>query len=125
MHRLLFARQAQLAQADLTAWAGELGLNVREFERDLADPELQQLIEADLKVAKRFGARGTPSAFINGRRVVGARPVGFYSKMIAEERQVAVRFAAARRPSGVTLYEAMSAEWTSPGSEPKPSATTH
>jgi len=87
MHRLLFDRQRELDGADFADWADELGLDVFRFERDLGAPVLEQLIDDDLAAASRVGARGTPTAFINGQRIVGARPLSFYEALVAEELQ--------------------------------------
>jgi len=111
MHDLLFERQAELETADLSRWADELGLDVDRFERDLRDSQLERLVDEDLATARRFGARGTPSTFINGRLVVGARPLSHYESLVRNERAAAEQFAADHRVAAAELYETMSADW--------------
>lgn len=44
----------------------------------------QQTIDRDLNLADDLGARGTPHFFINGRRLIGARPYAEFERMVLE-----------------------------------------
>lgn len=112
MHNLLFERRRELPHADYAQWAGELGLDRQRFERDLADPALAKLVEEDATMARRFGVRGTPSLFINGRFIVGAQSFERLDEMVRKELTHARRFAAANpNVARRDLYAAMAKDW--------------
>ena len=74
MHDALFATQGKFAVDDLDALADEIGLDIAHYRSDIADPALAAALKRDVDDAKTLGVRGTPSFFVNGRLVVGARP---------------------------------------------------
>jgi protein-disulfide isomerase len=86
MHDRLFALTGQAGQVDRTVLEGvarDLGLDVTRFDRDLDDPSVEARIAADEADAKTLGVKGTPTFFVDGRRVVGAQPVATFEKAIA------------------------------------------
>jgi len=72
MHDLLFSHQDALTVDDLRGYAGELGLDVDRFTRDLDNRRYSLRVERDVASADDSGAAGTPTFFINGRRHQGA-----------------------------------------------------
>jgi formylglycine-generating enzyme required for sulfatase activity/protein-disulfide isomerase len=74
-----------LEDADLLAYARELGLDIPQFQTDLADKALWAQIESDKKSAKSLGIRGTPTFLINGKQVSGVKPYEEFSRLIDEE----------------------------------------
>ena len=72
MHDLLFARQDSLELADLAGYAGDLGLDVERFLRDLDDSQSARRVRDDVASAEASGARGTPTFFVGNRRHLGA-----------------------------------------------------
>ncbi len=85
MHDRLFALTGTVDRAALDGVARSLGLDVGRFDRDLEDPSLDARIDADLADAKALGVNGTPTFFVNGRRVVGAQPASTFEKAIAKK----------------------------------------
>ena len=71
MHDLLFEHQGELEVEDVLGYAGELGLDVERFARDLTDESLAAHIREDVASAEASGATGTPTFFVAGRRHVG------------------------------------------------------
>ena len=71
-HDLLFQNQKRLSRSDLVAWAKVVGLDIAQFEKDMADPALARRLQADMAEGSRVGVRGTPSVFINGRKMKSA-----------------------------------------------------
>ncbi len=69
MHDLLFANSRALDEASLKKYAGDLGLDVARFEKDMKDSEVAKDLEKDVQEAQRVGVSGTPSFFINGIKV--------------------------------------------------------
>lgn len=74
MHDLLYENQS-LWKDDVnprsifTKFAGDLGLNIAQFTRDLDDKQIQMRIEADEDAAAKQGIGGTPTILINGRQL--------------------------------------------------------
>jgi protein-disulfide isomerase len=68
MHDLLFRRQNFLADQELVADAGLIGLDQERFRADLEARTGLARIEADLQSGERSGVDGTPGIFVNGRR---------------------------------------------------------
>ena len=75
MHDRLFANQRALTEADLEGYAAELGLDVDRFRRAMRDHRHQARVEADMELGRRLGVQGTPTFFLNGRRLLGAQPI--------------------------------------------------
>ncbi|MCK6212285.1 Na+/H+ antiporter NhaA [Georgenia sp. EYE_87] len=71
MHDLLFAHQDQLEVEDLAGYAGQLGLDVEEFLRDVDEQRHAARVREDVADAEASGARGTPTFFIGDTRHVG------------------------------------------------------
>ena len=84
-HDTLFAHQQALSPADLEKYAADLKLNLARFKKDLADPALEKLVDADHKLADSVGASGTPTFLVNGHKVVGAKPVDAFASVIDAE----------------------------------------
>jgi len=85
MHDKLFANQQALDRPSLEKYAQELGLNVTKFKAALDSHKFQKEIQSEINEAANFGARGTPSFFINGRPLRGAQPFESFKNMIDEE----------------------------------------
>jgi protein-disulfide isomerase len=85
MHDLIFANQRKLKAADLEKYAGQLGLDMAKFKVDMADARFDKVIAADQALGARFGARGTPNFFVNGRNLRGAQPFPSFKRIIDEE----------------------------------------
>ena len=75
-HDLLFENQKALSEKDLLFYAEMLGLDMDKFKADMADPEIEKKIKADMAEGQPAGVRGTPTVFINGRRF---KPNGGYT----------------------------------------------
>ncbi len=84
-HDLLFQDRNALKHDNFLDYARKLKLNIRRFEKDLKDPALEQLIKDDEAIAQTVGASGTPTFYINGRKLVGAQPAAAFEKIIDEE----------------------------------------
>jgi protein-disulfide isomerase len=85
MHDVMFENNTALAPEDLEKYAGQIGLDVERFKKDVADPKLKEEVLADQKIANSVGATGTPAFFINGRNVTGAQPFEAFKTIIDEE----------------------------------------
>ena len=89
MHDKLFENMKDLTDENFAKWAGEIGLDVEKFKKDMADPELNKKITDQQKLGTSLGARGTPAFFINGRYLSGAQPKEAFKALIDEEMKKA------------------------------------
>ena len=85
MHDKMFANQAKIKMPDLQQYAKEIGLDIKRFEKDLADPALLKIVEADKREAAAAGATGTPTFYVNGHYMSGAKPFDEFAKAINAE----------------------------------------
>jgi protein-disulfide isomerase len=85
MHDKLFANQTKLDRASLEGYAKELGLDMARFKEAMDSNKFQAHIAADSSHGTEIGAGGTPTFFVNGRKIVGAKPIEVFRKMIDEE----------------------------------------
>lgn len=121
MYALMFKNQGELKEASFDKWAAELKLDVAKFKKDYADPSTRTAIQAEVAEAAKFGARGTPSFFINGRPLRGAQPLDAFVKIVDEE----LKNAATAMQKGVSqaqLYAAFTKAAKAQGDQPKPQA---
>jgi protein-disulfide isomerase len=68
MHDRLFERQFALDDDSLTEYAGDLGLDVPRFRRELAARLYEPRVREDFRSGVLSGVNGTPTFFINGVR---------------------------------------------------------
>jgi protein-disulfide isomerase len=72
MHDLLLDHQGKLRTPELVGYAEQLGLDLGRFTTDLHRHAGAARIAQDVASADLSGASGTPSFFLNGRRLHGA-----------------------------------------------------
>lgn len=84
MHDILFANQKTLKRENLEAYAKQIGLDMNKFKKALDSGVYKTQIQEDKKLAQKVGARGTPTFFINGKKLVGAQPFDAFDKAIQE-----------------------------------------
>ncbi len=62
-------------------YGDQLGINIRSCQDDKG---VKEAVGKDLELAKKIGADGTPTFFINGQKLVGAQPYSAFKSMIDE-----------------------------------------
>src|SRR5438105_12748120 len=85
MHDRLFAKQTELSPALYEQVAQEIGLDVARWKAAVESHSAQAEIQADMSAGSAVGANGTPTFFINGKRLVGAVPFESFKQVIDEE----------------------------------------
>ena len=86
MHDQLLDHQGALTARDLIRYAGELGLDIERFTRDLRNHVGEAKIAADVDSADLSGVSGTPTFFVNGRRHHGAYDISTLSDAVRAAR---------------------------------------
>jgi len=84
-HDKVFANQKAISLENLKEWAKELGLDMAKFSDCLDSGRFEQAVKEDFADGQSAGVRGTPSFFINGQMVVGAKPFERFQEVIEEE----------------------------------------
>jgi protein-disulfide isomerase len=74
-----------LSAANMEKIAQDLGLDMERFRKDMKGAACSQEIRADQALLRRVGAGGTPSFYVNGRFISGARPIEMFKTVIDEE----------------------------------------
>jgi len=77
MHDQLFTNHRDLQPEKLREYAKAIGLDMARFEADLKSPEIAAQIQEDMKQAAGAQVSGTPTIFINGKRLMNRSPAGF------------------------------------------------
>src|SRR5690606_5474827 len=90
------------AEAELVA--RQLGLDMIRFRGDLDTGTYRAVVDNDTADAERLGITGTPTFFINGRRVHGNQPLRVCADVVDEEL---VRAESVRATKPADLYEAL------------------
>ncbi|HIJ91632.1 MAG: thioredoxin domain-containing protein [Desulfobulbaceae bacterium] len=83
-HDLLFENQKSLSEAKYTELAKKLGLDLDRFNKDFKSPVGLQYLEHDMADAQQAGVRGTPTIFVNGRRLK-ERNIKELQQMVSQE----------------------------------------
>lgn len=86
MHDLLFRNNNQLGGRALMGYAKDLGLDTNAWRSCVEDPKTLAKIKEDSRIGGEAGVGGTPTFFVNGRRLVGAQPVEAIKAAVAAVR---------------------------------------
>lgn len=90
-HDLLFTKGESdgtgLNVPELKQYAQDLGLNTTIFNTCLDKGEAAEVVKKDLADGQGVGVGGTPTFFINGKRVVGALPYTAFEQAIEQALQ--------------------------------------
>lgn len=85
MHDIIFENQRALTNSDLKGYASQLGLDTAKFNNCLDSGEKEAEVKADLAAGSKAGVSGTPTFFVNGRKLVGAQPFAAFKAAIDAE----------------------------------------
>ena len=66
---MLLQNQSALSVEKLKSYATQVGLDRARFDAALDSRKFAESVQADVDDALKLGLKGTPSLFINGRRV--------------------------------------------------------
>jgi protein-disulfide isomerase len=83
MHDLIFEKYNSLTDASFDEFAAKLNLDMEKFKSDYSSNKYDKLIQEDINLARKVGVSGTPTLYINGKRMRG-RSVNDFKTMIDE-----------------------------------------
>jgi protein-disulfide isomerase len=84
-HDALFKRQNELGPALYDEVGKQLGLDLNRFHASIESHKHAAQIKADMAAGSSLGADGTPTFFINGKKLVGALPIDSFKQVIDAE----------------------------------------
>ncbi|MFJ2884816.1 Na+/H+ antiporter NhaA [Streptomyces sp. NPDC087305] len=87
MHDLLLSHQGALRFNDLRDYAGQIGLDIARFARDMMAHAGAGHVAEDVESADLSGVAGTPTFFVNGRRHHGAYDIEGLSQAVRAARE--------------------------------------
>ena len=88
MHDLLYLKRKEWIgskniRVTIDGYARQLGLDRTVFGRCLMNPAIAKRIQQHNALARQLGINGTPTFFVNGRRVPGAVPFEIFQQVIS------------------------------------------
>ncbi len=83
-HVKLLENYRSLNDKKIEEIAIELKLDMEKFTADQKSPDISALIARDIQNGKAIGVRGTPTIFLNGKRVKNRSMQGFQQMIEAE-----------------------------------------
>ncbi len=75
MYSLMFRLQSEWGEQDrdhddtFRIFAGEIGLDLQQYDADVASEQVEERIEADVRAGTRAGVTGTPTFFLDGELI--------------------------------------------------------
>lgn len=90
MHDLLFANQAVWSKSPIAGqlfekYASELGIDLAQFKTDVRSSEVKGKVRNDYLSGVAFGIEGTPTFFLNGKKLENPRSYEQFKAIILNE----------------------------------------
>jgi protein-disulfide isomerase len=86
-HTAMMATKGQITDDTVYKVAAAAGLDVDRLKQDMAAPEIEHAIKANLALADALNIRGTPGFIIGDHIVPGALDLGTLKSMVADARK--------------------------------------
>lgn len=83
-HSQIFANQKDLSTTKLDEIAESFDLDMKQFKEDVLSRDVLSMIVRDVREGQKIGVKGTPTLFLNGKRVKD-RTFGNLDKLIQRE----------------------------------------
>lgn len=89
MHDIIYDKQKEWSEGlnarDLfLAYATTIGLDTKKFSQDLNNKSIEDKILAEYKEGAKLGIMGTPTFFVNGKRIENPQSLEAFDKLIKE-----------------------------------------
>jgi len=79
-----FFDTGKLADSDIDSMAKKHKLNLKKFETCRKDPKIAALVDSNMQSGVSVGVSGTPTFFVDGKRMGGAVPLGQFTAAVEE-----------------------------------------
>lgn len=80
--QLMFKDYKKLNDTLIRTLAEKAGLDTAAFDKDIKDPALSKIIDAEMQQGREIGVRGVPAIYVNGKPAKKARSLQGLSNMI-------------------------------------------
>lgn len=92
MHDILYDKQTEWSGAPgakelFKTYANTLDLDITKFSKDMDSAEVEAKILAELKEGTQLGIQGTPTFFVNGKKIDNPGNLANFNKLIQEAAQ--------------------------------------
>lgn len=96
MHDMLYDKQdewsgALNARDFFLTYATTIGLDTKKFTTDLSNKSIEDKIQAEYKEGTVLGVQGTPTFFVNGKKIVNPKSEDEFNKIIKEAAEAVVK----------------------------------
>ncbi len=78
----MFQNFAAINEENIKKWARDVGLNMSEFEKAMQGGELETVVQKDIADGAAARVLGTPTLFLNGKRVQDRSFEGFKKSIL-------------------------------------------
>ncbi len=98
MHDLLFTEQKNWGEKPTPTpivfekYAEQLGLNMEQFKKDVASPEVKARVQRDFDAGEQLGNTGTPTFYLNGKKIQNPNGLEAFKALIDAELGTNVEF---------------------------------
>ena len=86
-HSAMMATKGQITEDTVYKVAGSVGLDVDRLKQDMAAPEIEKALKANLALANALNIHGTPGFIIGNHIVPGALDLDTLKTMVADARK--------------------------------------
>jgi len=86
MHDIMFQNARELGVDKLKDYAGKIGLDVTRWEKDFNSPDVDQQVQKEMAEGRGADVTGTPTFFVNGKRVMNRSVEGFKDMIEAAKK---------------------------------------
>ena len=89
-HEFLFENRDELHKGGmegLDKLMRKFGLDPAAMEKEIAKPEIQDIIKSDMEEVRQMGVNGAPVLVINGVMINGALPLGYAGRGHRDDRK--------------------------------------
>ena len=83
-HDELYKNYSRLSEEKIQEIAQQVGLDAAKLDQDMKAPEINAIVENDLREGQNAGVRGIPTIFINGRLLRDRSFAGFQAAIEKE-----------------------------------------
>ncbi len=98
MHDLLFTEQKNWGEKPTPTpivfekYAEQLELNMEQFKKDVASPEVKARVQRDFDAGEQLGNTGTPTFYLNGKKIQNPNGLEAFKALIDAELGTNVEF---------------------------------
>lgn len=82
---LAYGHQQDINEANLKAWAKQLGITDEQVQACWSSPDLLNKVQDDIALGNRLGIDSTPTVYMNGRKVLGSRSPQDLKALVEEQ----------------------------------------